>query len=139
MKQSDKKGHRNQIGAYGEAIAAKYLARQGWTVLEQNYLRKWGELDLVAREMTAIGTLVHFVEVKTVSYETRAAFDQAVSHETWRPEEQVTARKLARMQRAIATWLADNQCDSEWVIDVAAVRIVPRERHATIKFIPNVV
>jgi putative endonuclease len=46
MKQSDKKGEKNKIGSYGEDIAAKYLEKHGHKVIDRNYLKKWGEIDL---------------------------------------------------------------------------------------------
>lgn len=139
MKQVDKKGVRNQIGAYGEQIAVTYLEKKGFTVLATNYLKKWGELDIVARETSAKGDVIRFVEVKTVSYETKIAHDRAVTHETWRPEEQVTTFKLQKLHRVIESWLLEHDCASEWQIDVAAIRIVLDEKYATIKYIPNVI
>jgi putative endonuclease len=135
MKQSNKKGKKNQIGAYGEEIAAKYLRNKGFSILNQNYLKKWGEIDLVARGTNHI----HFVEVKTVSYETRIDLQAAISRGTWRPEENVHERKLQRLHRAIESWLMENGYDGDWQIDVIAVRVVPREKYATLKWIPNVI
>lgn len=135
MKQSQKKGIKNEIGAWGEEIAAKYLMKRGIKVLETNYLKKWGEIDLVAR-----GTdLIRFVEVKTVSYETKQELEQAISRGTWRPEENVDPKKLARLHRAIETWIEEHDYQGEWEIDVVAVRIVTREKYATVKYLPNVI
>ena len=139
MKQSNKKGAKNQIGAYGEQIAVKYLENKGFLILDTNYLKKWGEIDIVARETLENKETVHFVEVKTVSYETKDMLNQAVSHGTWRPEEQVTMFKLQKLQRVIETWLLENRCDLDWQIDVLAIKIVPREKYATCKFIPNII
>ena len=135
MKQTDKKGIKNTVGAYGEEIAVMYLKKRGFSILEVNYLKKWGEIDIVARETDKI----HFVEVKTVSYETKAAMATAVSHGTWRPEENVHATKLKKLGRTIESWLLEHDCDLDWQIDVVAVRIVPREKHATVKYLPNVI
>jgi putative endonuclease len=135
MKQSLKQGKKNQVGAFGEQITVNYLKKQGFVVLETNYLKKWGEIDVVARETNKI----HFVEVKTVSYETKQLLEAAVSQGTWRPEENVSNHKLIKLSRVIDSWLLENRCDMDWQIDVAAVRMVPSERYATIKYIPNVI
>ena len=139
MKQTDKKGEKNQVGAYGEQIAVNYLKNKGFTVLDINYLKKWGELDIVARETVGSKQIVHFVEVKTVSYETKAALTNAVTHETWSPEDNVHFKKIQRMNRTIESWLSENNCDLDWQIDIAAVRIVPREKYASVKYIPNII
>jgi len=139
MKQVNKQGTKNQVGAYGEQITAKYLVNKGFEVLDTNYLKKWGEIDIVARETVENRQIIRFVEVKTVSYETRSALDYVVTQETWQPEDNVHYKKIQRMNRAIESWLQEHRCDSDWQIDIAAVRIVPREKYASVKYIPNVI
>lgn len=135
MKQSAKQGKKNQVGALGEQIAVNYVKRRGMRVLDTNYLKKWGEIDVVARETD----VMHFIEVKTVSYETKALLNAAVSRGTWRPEENVDHRKLQKLNRVIESWLLEHKCDLPWQIDVAAVRIVAREKYARIKYLDNVI
>lgn len=135
MKQSEKLGKRNKIGALGEEIAANYLKKRGFTILELNYLKKWGEIDIVAR-----GTgKVHFVEVKAVSYETKVMLHAAISRGTWRPEENVHHSKIQRLSRAIESWVMENDYEGDWDIDVVAIRLVPREKYATVKYLPNII
>ena len=52
------------LGKLGEDIAAKYLEKKGYKIVERNYRKKWGELDIIA--VAPDKTLV-LVEVKTVS------------------------------------------------------------------------
>jgi len=110
MKQDQKQGERNKVGAYGEEIAANYLKKLGYEVMGTNYLKKWGEIDIVARGTDKI----RFVEVKTVSYETKHDLQNAISRGTWRPEENVHPKKLQRMHRAIESWLIEHKYDGEW-------------------------
>jgi putative endonuclease len=136
MKQTDKKGLRNKTGALGEQVAVTYLKQLGFTIVEQNFLKKWGEIDIIAKRDTDI----HFVEVKTVSYETKESLQRAVSHGTWRPEENVTPQKIHKLNRVIETWIEEQPQDLVvWQIDVVAVRIVPHEKYATIKYLPNII
>ena len=129
------KAKNKEIGKIGEDIAENYLKNKGFDILCRNYLKKWGEIDIVTRRTDKI----HFIEVKSVSYETKQDLKQAVTHGTWRPEENVHAYKLRKLNRAIESWLMENNCDLDWQIDVMAVRIVPREKYATVKYIPNVI
>ena len=136
MEQEPSKTHHNKdIGSLGELMTANYLKRKGFQLLEMNYLRKWGEIDVIVEK----DSRVHFVEIKTVSYGTKAELERAVAHGTWRPEENVHAFKIKKLSRAIDTWIADNKWSGDWQIDVAAVRVVPRETYATIKIIDNVI
>lgn len=109
--------------------------RKGYTVIGRNYLKIWGEIDVIAQKEG----ILHFVEVKTVSYETKADLVEAVTHGTWRPEENVHAFKLEKLSRAIESWLMENKYGGKWQIDVAGVRIVPRETFATVKMLENVI
>jgi putative endonuclease len=52
------------VGAYGERLAAEYLRRKGYFLLERSYRLKSGEIDLVAVWRKKV---VVFVEVKTWS------------------------------------------------------------------------
>jgi putative endonuclease len=124
------------IGRAGEEIAAKYLMGKGFIILDRNYRKKWGEIDIVSRETTG---RVHFIEVKTVSYETLDQLNDAVTRRTWRPEENVHTTKLKKLSRAIHTWISEHNLESEWQIDVITVRVVPREKYASIKVLPSIV
>lgn len=48
-------------GKRGEELAAKYLQKKGYRILEKNFRGRYGEIDIVALEKD---TLV-FIEVKT--------------------------------------------------------------------------
>jgi putative endonuclease len=49
------------VGKRGEDLAAEYLQKQGFKILQRNFHTRWAELDIIAIEQD---TLV-FVEVKT--------------------------------------------------------------------------
>jgi len=51
----------HRLGTRGEEIAARYLERAGWRVLQRNWRFHHKEIDLIARR----GRTVAFVEVKT--------------------------------------------------------------------------
>ena len=46
----------NETGVVGENIVTKYLENKGFSVIDRNYNKKWGELDIIAQK----GGLVHF-------------------------------------------------------------------------------
>jgi len=51
---------RKKFGKESESIAVRYLKKNGYKILEQNYRNKLGEIDIIAKDKK---TLV-FVEVK---------------------------------------------------------------------------
>lgn len=56
----------NPIGKKGEDIAVEYLKKKGYKVLERNFRKGYGEIDIIC---TKSNVLV-FVEVKTRTSET---------------------------------------------------------------------
>jgi len=121
---------KRKIGDIGEEVAVKYLERKGFRILERNYLRKWGEIDIVAEK----GNLLSFIEVKSVSRENG-------SRGTYRPEENVSPTKLKRLHRAIRTYLLDRKVpDSrEWRVDVACVYLDFSTRKAKVEMLENII
>lgn len=90
-----KKPTKNQtLGKQGEDIAAKYLVRKGFKVIEKNFKRPYGEIDIVCLDKTG---LLIIVEVKTVAGE-----DPWVT-----AEEQMTSHKIEKFKR-IASLYANN-------------------------------
>jgi putative endonuclease len=80
-----------ELGSRGETIAAVYLTDAGLSVLDRNWRCRDGELDIVARE----GTAIVFCEVKT----RRAT---GFGH----PVEAVTPVKQRRLRLLAQRWLA---------------------------------
>ena len=114
---------KDAVGRYGEKVAARYLAGAGWEVLDRNWRGPDGELDIVALHD---GALV-VVEVKT-----RRGL--GFGH----PAEAVTSRKLARLRRLTAQWLAAHDVHPASIrIDVIAV-LVPRSGAAQLEHLVGV-
>lgn len=117
---------KRKFGNIGEDIAIKRLIERGFSILERNYLKKWGEIDIVARGTDG---KIHFIEVKSVS---RDIIDdkrgKAVPRDTFRPEENVTRDKILKLERVVNSWLGEHKYDGDWQIDVAAVELDMRRR-----------
>ncbi len=124
---------KRNFGNLGEDIAAQKLESMGMRILERNYLRKWGEIDIVARGTD--GNL-HFVEVKAIKRSFEAK--QSVSRDTFMPEENVTREKLRKLERVVETWVSEHKYTGEWQIDVMAVEIDMEKRAGKCRFIENV-
>lgn len=142
--ESEKKDTK-RVGDLGERIAVKYLKNKGFLIVTRNYRKKYGEIDIVTRGTESTNKskfsreTVHFVEVKSVSYETKEMLDWAVSHETYRPEELVHSFKMNQIRKTAETWVTENHWSGEVQIDVVVVRMVTREKYAVVKHIENVI
>ena len=66
---------RRQLGDAGEDLAAAALKKQGYKILERNYVCPLGEIDLIARQ----GKTYVFIEVKTRQNDRFGAPQEAVN------------------------------------------------------------
>ena len=96
------------LGTYGERMAVRYLTDRGFDVLEQNWRCDRGEIDIVARD----GGCLVVCEVKTRRSTTFGQPIEAVDH-----------RKLARLRRLAAAWLAERRAVGSPVPGVAGIRV----------------
>lgn len=123
---------KREVGDIGEGIVSAYLERHGFSVIEKNYSKPWGEIDIIAKK----GGVIHFVEVKTL----RGPLG-IVTHETdqHRAEENVHTAKLKRIARTMQTYIAERNVGGEWCFDVAVVTLDTQGRRARVKFMEDIV
>lgn len=135
------KTEKRRKGDIGEDVTCEYLEKRGYKVLGRNYLKPWGEIDIVAER---VGTL-SFVEVKTVSYEKpKAGVGEPlnnVTRERVRPEENFHEGKLRRLHRAIQTYLLQHKVpeSTPWQIDLACVYLNYETKKASVELMENIV
>ena len=117
---------KQKTGEIGENVATKFLVKHGFVILERNYTKKWGEIDIVAQKKDKI----YFIEVKSVAHETM----------TSRPEENMHPWKLKRLARVIQTYiLSRNLDDKEWQVDLLVVYLNLKDKTAKIKVVEDII
>ncbi len=128
------KTEKRRVGDIGEEVVCKYLVNKGYVVVERNYWKPWGEIDIVAEKPGFIS----FVEVKSVSRRRGAG---EVTRETIRPEENMHPAKLKRLHRAVQTYLLDRKIPESkpWQIDLACVFLDFDTKRAKVEVLENIV
>ncbi|MEO8637895.1 MAG: YraN family protein [Candidatus Taylorbacteria bacterium] len=127
-------GHNKKVGTQGEDIACVFLMKHGYKIIERNYWRKWGEIDIV----TEFDNELHFIEVKAVS---RESLDD-VTHVTssYRPEDNVHYQKQKRLSRVFQTYLIDKHRENEeWTFDLVCVYLSDTDQKAGVKIIKDII
>jgi putative endonuclease len=102
---------RAELGALGEELAVEYLVGLGLVVLARNWRCRYGELDVIAADVSARTAV--FVEVKTRTSDQFGGWVQAV-----------TGNKVRRLRRLAGLWLAEQ--NGSWAairIDVIGVQV----------------
>jgi putative endonuclease len=130
-----------KIGEIGEKLAVMFLMKHGFQVLETNYTKKCGEIDIVAQK----GRDLHFIEVKSVSrvLPAQAGTLDDVSSETsgFRPEENMHPKKVERFVRTVDYYLMEKNIPDtiEYQVDLALVYIDPIKRAGKVVLMEQVV
>ncbi|HBV01277.1 MAG TPA: hypothetical protein DEF00_02685 [Candidatus Taylorbacteria bacterium] len=148
-------GVTQKVGSLGEELVVRFLVRKGYKILDRNFRRPWGELDIVATRKERI----HFVEVKSVSDMKGDVSDETISRETsprekalsyirrkrpkdrYRPENNVHANKIKRLSRIIQTYLSGKHVSDEttWQFDVATVYVNEGQKKAKINLMEEII
>lgn len=115
-----------EFGYFSENIARKYLVKKGYIIIDQNYRKPWGEIDLIAQ----LDDQLIFIEVKS----------NKNLHTGYEPERRVDFRKLNKIIRTATLYIEfERKCEAiEWQIDVIAILFHTERRTATITHYKNV-
>lgn len=135
---------RKELGYLAENIAARYLESGGYEILDKNYRKPWGEIDIIAHK----DGVVIFVEVKASRQET-AGFN---------PEVRADWNKMRKIKRTAMLYLEHELGDTspvgsregpqrapasygmnrEWQIDVITITFDLNNKKAKLKHFKNV-
>lgn len=123
---------KQQIGSLGEDIACNFLETKGYEILDRNFWKKFGEIDVVCRK----GKDLVFVEVKAVS---RAGVPRETVTDEHRPEDNVHRDKIKRVERAIAAYLQEKHIPDaqEWSLVLVTVKINPHDKTAQVRLLKD--
>lgn len=104
---------KRQVGDFGEEITAEYLEKNGYGILDRNYSKPFGEIDIIAIK----DDLIAFVEVKTRKSDAFAYAAEAVDF-----------YKQQRIRRASQAYLMEkNMSDFLMTFDIAEVYLDTRK------------
>lgn len=129
------KTDKQKVGETGENVACKFLMKHGFEIIERNYRKKWGEIDIIAKK----SGILRFIEVKTVSCEN---LDNVIreTNDSIRPEENVHPWKLKRLSRVIQSYLLEKSVENKgWQLDILSVFLDLNKKQAKIRFLENIV
>jgi len=116
---------KRQKGNNAEQIAVNYLKRLGYQILERNYRKRIGEIDIIAAQENTIV----FVEVKSLQSESLLILGQTIS-----------AIKKQKLVKICQYWLVENNKSAyNWRIDFIGLVIDNKGRLQKLKHLPNAI
>jgi putative endonuclease len=113
----------NDLGTWGEVVAADYLRKKGYTILEQDWKSGHRDIDLIAID----GNTVVFIEVKT---RRNRVFGE--------PEDAVNYMKLRNLRTAINHYIKYKRLNNDIRFDVVSVIGTPETGAPEIKHFEDV-
>ncbi len=117
--------NRKETGALGEKLAASFLAKRGYSIIEKNFRCREGEIDIIARQADC----VVFVEVRSKH-----------GRGFGTPEESVTETKKQHLRAIVARYCETHPgLPGDRRIDFVAVELDINNRLRRIELIENAV
>ena len=95
-----------ETGRRAETVAANYLVRDGYEIIERNWRTRWCEIDIVATKRG----ILYFVEVK---YRRSGAQGNGLDY--------ITSKKLAQMHFAAEFWLTKHASSADYRLSALEV------------------
>lgn len=112
---------RQEFGLLGERIAARWLKREGWTILAHRYRHGHRDIDLIVQRNAEVA----FVEVKARKGEAFGSPVEAVHH-----------RKQRELSRSARVWVdRHGAAGQSYRFDVIGVLVIGQ--NVRIRHVPN--
>ncbi len=94
----------------GEEIACEYLRKKNYKIIDRNYRKPWGEIDIICKNKSQ--TLI-FVEVKAMR-----------QNKQLEPEDNFSKFKLKKFQRVASLYAGEKKYNlgkNGWQLDLIAI------------------
>ncbi len=96
----------NDLGKLGEELAVEFLQKNGYEILETNWVFQKAEVDIIAKKENTLA----IIEVKT-----RSSLDFGL------PQDFVKPKKIQLLVKAVNEYVISNNLDVEVRFDIIAV------------------
>ncbi len=122
-----------EVGNLGENVACEYLRRHGFTIRDRNYVKKTGELDVIAEKENTL----HFVEVKTVLAE-EFPLAENKGEDTYDPSLNLHEAKVRKVARTGEWYVLEKKWEGEWQVDGILVWLRRRDGIARVSYLQQI-
>ena len=104
--------HNKNKGRWGERFATGFLIDKGYKIIDTNYSRKSGEIDIVAVR----GNTIHFIEVKARS-----------SIKYGQPLEAINRKKLKHIENTAQLYMVEKGYAGKYPMSIDAISIIGKD------------
>ena len=114
------------IGDLGEDIAVKYLLKNSFSIIDRNYRKDVGEIDIV----TFKDKRYYFFEVKTINISN--------SENSYSPEDNLTRDKQRKFENIVNIYLRDKKIEQDYSLGAIFIKLNINTKKAYIKILKNI-
>ena len=125
---------RKEVGTLGENVACEYLRRHEFSIRDRNYVKKTGELDVIAEKENTL----HFVEVKTVLAE-EFPLAENKGEDVYDPSLNLHEAKVRKVARTGEWYVLEKKWEGDWQVDGCLVWLRRRDGLARVSYLPQIV
>lgn len=112
----------NDLGKKGELLAAEYLQKNGYIILEKNWFFQKAEIDILAQKENTLAV----IEVKTRS-----------SNYFGEPQSFVSKQKIKLLIKAVDAFVSNKKLDIDVRFDIIAITGLKNKEDFKIEHIEN--
>ena len=123
---------RKQVGKLGEDVACEYLRRHGFKIRDRNYVKKTGELDIIAEKENTL----HFVEVKTIL--AHNFLSEKSKSDDYDPSLNLHQAKIRKVARTGEWYVLEKKWEGEWQVDGMLVWLRRKDGMARVSYLPQI-
>lgn len=123
---------RKQVGKLGEDVACEYLRRHGFSIRDRNYVKKTGELDIIAQKDNTL----HFVEVKTVLVHN--FISEKSSSDDYSPSLNLHNAKVRKVTRTGEWYVLEKKWTWGWQVDGILVWMRRGDGMTRVSYLPQI-
>lgn len=123
-----------KVGNLGESVACEYLKRHGFKIRDRNFVRKTGELDVIAEKEDTL----HFVEVKTILADD-FPLAECKGEDAYDPSINLHQAKVRKVARTGEWYVLEKKWGGEWQVDGCLVWLRRRDGMARVNYLPQIV
>lgn len=103
-----------EIGNIGEDLASEIVVSLGYLVLDRNYLRKTGKIDIICLKNNKIV----FFEVKTILIN----HISGVTREIYYPENNISKTKIQKINKTASYYLSEKHINDQY-FEISSISI----------------
>lgn len=135
---------KQNLGKFGEDLACEYLVNKGYKIIERNFRKPWGEIDIISKSPDKVLVFVEVKAMKKLDKFGNSAIAELSTDDSagLKPEDHLTSTKLEKIKRTASLYVGNNpnliNNRKGWQIDLLAIDLTNDNECCDIRHYENI-